>query len=139
MDCRRNFSGLAVSKFLTTFTPVLNLPFFIARRSFSRQHGSFSSFIIRLAIGATAISVAVMVLAVAFIQGFKYEIREKIFSFWGHVVITNYSENASEFNLTEPIRYDPYLVRQMSEMVHVRQVSPFIVRPAILIGRREPS
>lgn len=115
-----------------TFTPILNLPFFIAIRSFSRQRGGFSSFIVRLAIAATAVSVAVMVLAVAFIQGFKYEIREKIFSFWGHVVVTNYSENASDFNLTEPIHYDSNLVRQISALPYVLQANPFVVRPAIL-------
>ena len=55
---------------------LVNLSFFIARRYLLRQKGSFSSFIIRLAIVATALSVAVMVLAVAFITGFKFEIRE---------------------------------------------------------------
>jgi lipoprotein-releasing system permease protein len=110
----------------------LNLPFFIARRGLTRQQGGFSSFIIKLAIVATALSVAVMVLAIAFIQGFKYEVREKIFSFWGHVVITNYSQDAADFNLAEAIRYDPHLVEQVKRLSHVEQVIPFIVRPAIL-------
>ncbi|RYZ34386.1 MAG: ABC transporter permease, partial [Sphingobacteriales bacterium] len=64
----------------------MNLAFLIARRNLLRQKGTFSSFIIRLAIGATGLSVAVMVVSIAFITGFKYEIREKLFSFWGHVL-----------------------------------------------------
>ena len=110
----------------------MNLPFFIAQRGFTRRKGGFSSFIIRLAIAATALSVAVMVLAIAFIQGFKYEIRDKIFSFWGHVVVTNFSQNASDLILSEPIRYDDNLVKQITALPHVKQATPFIVRPAIL-------
>lgn len=73
-----------------------------------------------------------MVLSVAFIQGFKYEIRGKIFSFWGHVVVTDYSENAVDFNLTDAIRYDANLMRQINALPHVQQAQPFIIRPAIL-------
>jgi len=73
-----------------------------------------------------------MVLAVAFIQGFKYEIREKLFSFWGHVIVTNYSQDAADFNLTVPIRYDSNLVTQIRQLPYVKQVIPFIVRPGII-------
>lgn len=73
-----------------------------------------------------------MVMAVAIIQGFKYEIREKLFSFWGHVIVTNYSQDASDFSVFAPIRYDSNLVHQIKVLPHVAQVVPFIVRPAIL-------
>lgn len=82
--------------------------------------------------GATALSVAVMVLAMAIINGFKYEIREKLFSFWGHIIVTNYSQDASDFNVIEPIRYDAHLVQQMTALPQVAQLTPFIVRPGIL-------
>jgi lipoprotein-releasing system permease protein len=110
----------------------MQLSFFIARRYLLRQKGSFSSFIIRLAIIATSLSVAVMVLAVAFITGFKYEIRQKLFSFWGHVHIAPYSVNASNLIAPEPIQYDPNLVRGLSAIPHVVQVAPYAVRPGIL-------
>jgi lipoprotein-releasing system permease protein len=110
----------------------LNLPFFIARRYLLKQKGTFSSFIIRLAIFATALSVAVMVVAMAFITGFKYEIREKLFSFWGHVHITEFSPNASNLIVTNPIREDGQLIREVSALPHVTQVVPYALRPAIL-------
>lgn len=111
---------------------VLNLPFFIARRYFIRQKGGFSAFIIRLSIIATALSVAVMILAVAFMNGFKYEVRQKLFSFWGHVLITNYSVNASSLITTEPVRYDTDLVHRLQGIKQVKQIAPFIVRAGIL-------
>jgi len=110
----------------------LNLPYFIARRYLLKQKGTFSSFIIRLAIIATAISVAVMVLAVAFITGFKYEVREKLFSFWGHVHINEYNPNPSNLVSPEPIRIDEALLKNVAALPHVKQVIPYALRPAIL-------
>ena len=117
---------------LSIFGALVNLSFFIARRNLLRQKGSFSSFIIRLAVLATGMSVAVMVLAIAFITGFKFEIREKLFSFWGHVHITNYNPNASNLLSAEPIRWDTDLVDRVKTLQHVKRVAPYAVRPAIL-------
>lgn len=67
----------------------MNLSFFIASRiAFSRKN-SFSSIIIRIAIAAVALSVAVMIIASAMISGFKSEISKKIFGFWGHIHISS--------------------------------------------------
>ena len=52
---------------------------------------SFSRLIIRIAIVAIALSVAVMIVATALIRGFKNEISSKIFDFWGHIHITHTS------------------------------------------------
>lgn len=53
----------------------------------SRQ--SFSGLIIRIAVTAVALSLAVMIVATAVISGFKEQIGEKIFGFWGHIHITS--------------------------------------------------
>ncbi len=73
-----------------------------------------------------------MILAMAFISGFKSEIREKLFSFWGHVIITPFDVNAGDIITPIPIRYDPLLVHHMAQMPEVKQVSPWAARPAIL-------
>lgn len=67
----------------------MNLPFFIARRVAGAGQKSFSRLIIRIAIVAVALSVAVMIVASAFIAGFKHEISRKIFEFWGHIHISD--------------------------------------------------
>ena len=67
----------------------LNLPFFIARRIATSGGKNFSRIIIRIAIVAVALSVAVMIAATALIAGFKYEISRKIFEFWGHIHISD--------------------------------------------------
>ncbi len=50
---------------------------------------SFSRVIIRIAVVAVALSVAVMILTTALIRGFKHQISDKIFGFWGHIHITS--------------------------------------------------
>jgi lipoprotein-releasing system permease protein len=110
----------------------VNLPFFIARRVVVQQKGTFSSFIIRLAVIATALSVATMILAVAIIAGFKYEIREKLFSFWGHIHITPYNPNLGTIITPTPIQKSPVLEQQVKAVDGVQKIEPFAIRPVIL-------
>ncbi len=66
-----------------------NLPFFLARRIAFAGGQNFSRLIIRIAVIAVALSVAVMIAASALISGFKTEISRKIFEFWGHIHISD--------------------------------------------------
>lgn len=80
---------------LSTFTAStcvpLNLPFFIASRIAFSGGKSFSRVVIRIAIAAVSLSVAVMIASTALIAGFKSEISRKIFEFWGHLHISDVS------------------------------------------------
>lgn len=67
----------------------MNLPFFIARRIAFDSGKNFSRLIIRIAVIAVALSVAVMIAATGLIAGFKSEISKKIFEFWGHIHISD--------------------------------------------------
>lgn len=71
----------------------MNFPYFIARKVATNQSDdgkyAFSRLIIRIAIIAVALSVAVMVITTSILRGFKNEISEKIFGFFGHIHITD--------------------------------------------------
>ncbi|MGN6569694.1 MAG: ABC transporter permease [Flavipsychrobacter sp.] len=110
----------------------MNLPFFIARRCLSRHKGTFSAFIIRLAIISTALSVAVMIVAMAFINGFQYTIRAKMYSFLGHVHVESYDKNHSQYIDLKPIKLDAPLMKRIAAIPHVRQVAAFASRPTII-------
>ena len=73
----------------------MNLEYFIARKVANSGKHSFSRLIIRIAVIAVAMSVAVMICATALISGFKKEISSKIFGFWGHIHITDSNINRS--------------------------------------------
>lgn len=114
----------------------MNLSFFIARRYLVKQKGTFSSFIIKLAIVATALSVAVMILAMAVVTGFNYAISDKLFSFMGHVQVIPYNETrSSSLTFSDPVYLDPALVAGIRKVPHVVAVSPFAVRPVIIQAR----
>jgi lipoprotein-releasing system permease protein len=67
----------------------LNFPFYIAHRVSASGQKSFARLIIRIAIAAVALSIAVMIVASSLIKGFKSEISNKMFGFWGHIHIAS--------------------------------------------------
>ena len=110
----------------------MNLSFFIAKRYLAKQKGAFSSFIIKLAILATALSVAVMIIAMAVVNGFNYAVREKLFSFMGHVHVVLFDASRSNSLTPQPIYYDKEIVDSIKPLPHVVQVAPFVQRPVIV-------
>ncbi len=71
----------------------MNLPLFLARGVAKSGTRSVSRTIIIIAIAAVTISVATMVVASALVSGFKTQISDKIFGFWGQIHITDSSAN----------------------------------------------
>lgn len=67
----------------------MNLEYFLARKVAASGQKSFSRLIIRIAIVSIALSITVMIVSTALIRGFKTEISNKIFGFWGHIHIMN--------------------------------------------------
>jgi lipoprotein-releasing system permease protein len=73
----------------------MNFPFFIAKRVAASGQKSFARLIIRIAIAAVALSIAVMIIATSLIKGFKSEISAKMFGFWGHIHITSVQQTTT--------------------------------------------
>jgi len=112
----------------------LNFSRFIARRlAFNSQH-SFSRFIIRLAIAATAISVMAMILTIAFAIGFKYAIAEKMFGFSGHIRVTHYESEKTDSVAGNPVLANDTVLTMLKNDPAVDYVSAFATKDAILKG-----
>lgn len=73
----------------------MNLPLFIAKRITFNSKRTFSKLIVRIAILGIMLGLAVMILAVAIVKGFKSEIREKVRGFSGDIQIAKLDLNAS--------------------------------------------
>lgn len=99
----------------------MNFPLFIARRIAFSGGKNFSRLIIRIAIVAVSLSVAVMIAAMSLIAGFKYEISRKIFEFWGHIHISDTAYSLSFEPQPIALRQDFYpsldTVRHISSTV----------------------
>ena len=76
----------------------MNFEFFIAKRIISAKSykSSVSAPIIKIGIAAIAISMIVMLIAVAVNIGLQHKIREKAVAFNGHITISNFDSNASQ-------------------------------------------
>lgn len=83
----------------------MNISFFISKRLAASGQRTLSRFIIRIAVVSVAISISVMLVSTALITGFKNQISEKIFGFWGHIHITDIDIGES-FLEAFPIRKD---------------------------------
>jgi lipoprotein-releasing system permease protein len=71
----------------------MKFEYFIAKRIAFSKFPSFAKWIIRIATTAIALSLAIMIITTAIITGFKNQITEKIFGFWGHIHITDTNIN----------------------------------------------
>jgi lipoprotein-releasing system permease protein len=110
----------------------MNISAFIARRIAFNQQRSFSRFIIRLSVGATVISVMVMILTLAFASGFQKTISQKVFSFWGHIRIQSFESARISIAEETPIKRSDSVTRLKQINPAIRQVQAFATKNAIL-------
>jgi len=73
----------------------LQLSYFISKRLSQSKQTSFSKLIVRIATLAVAISVTVMLLAIAISRGYKEQVSQKLSNFQSHIIINNLDQNQS--------------------------------------------
>jgi lipoprotein-releasing system permease protein len=110
----------------------LNVAAFIARRiAFNRQR-TFSRFILRLAISATIISVAAMILTLAFTRGFQDAISQKVFNLWGHIRVQRISGNDAPLTEELPIERNDTVLRALHANPDIRTIQAFATKNAVI-------
>lgn len=110
----------------------MNLPLFLARRMYSGEEGEkkASRPAVLIATIGIAIGLAVMIVSVAIIVGFKQEIRNKIAGFAGHVQLTNlYFSNSYE---SHPIVVDDNLLDAINQHNQVSHSQRFATKVGMI-------
>lgn len=77
-----------------------------------------------------ALGLAVMIIALGIVTGFKQEVRNKVIGFGSHIQITSFNNN-STYQM-EPVSFSASLVDSIKAVTGVRHTQFFATKPAIL-------
>lgn len=113
----------------------MNTEFFIARRILSGRKNSFSRPIVRIAIISIALSIAVMIIAVAMVTGFQKEIREKVIGFGAHIQISNFDSNNSYES--SPVNIGQPFYPSLADEPGIRHIQVYAIKAGIIKTREE--
>ncbi|WEK21772.1 MAG: ABC transporter permease [Candidatus Pedobacter colombiensis] len=113
----------------------MNTEYFIAGRIAIKSERTFSKLIVRIAIAGVMLSLAVMMLSVAIIKGFKTEIQEKVRGYIGDVRIFKYSLNNSFEQL--PFVPNKETIEKLKNNPEVDFYQSYATKPAIISANNE--
>lgn len=110
----------------------MNLELFIAKKiHFSKEDDrQVTPPAVRIAMIGIALGLAVMILSVAIVIGFKKEVRNKVIGFGAHIQITNFDNNSSYE--THPVAVSDSLYQALSALPGITHVEAFATKPGIL-------
>ena len=110
----------------------MNLPFFLAKRIYTNNADKkrVDMPAIRIAIAGVAVGLAVMLVSVSVVFGFKHTIRNKVVGFGSHIQVANFMTlQASE---QYPIQMGDSMLKVLRAIPGVKHVQRFAVKQGIL-------
>ncbi len=110
----------------------MNTELFIAKRIFSDKtvKKGISQPIVSIAVFGIALGLAVMILSVAIVTGFKSEISNKVIGFGSHIQIVNYDTNIS-FE-TAPIFKNQPFYTDIENLKGIKSLQEFAIKAGII-------
>jgi lipoprotein-releasing system permease protein len=115
----------------------LNLEFFIAKRLVSGKEskGYVSRSIVRIATIGISLGLAVMIISVAVVTGFKKQISDKVIGFGGHIQIEYFDSNTSYE--TNPISKHQKFLPALKLLPDVNHVQVFGIKAGIIKSKED--
>jgi len=110
----------------------LGLSYHIAKRIAFNKQQSFSRFIIRLSVVATAVSITAMIITLAFVNGFQEKVADKIFGFWGHIRVQKYEAGKSLVSEELPLIRNKEVEKNISTTPSIISYNSFATKSAVL-------
>ncbi|MDJ1504578.1 ABC transporter permease [Xanthocytophaga agilis] len=102
----------------------MNIAAFISARIRHTEGQSFSATVAKIGVASVALGLAVMIISFAILGGFKREIYQKIFSFGGHLQVSEFSMNRSYEEPPITINTDLYKnYKNIPEVAHIQGVT----------------
>ena len=110
----------------------MNFPLFIAKRLFKEQSDrkKVSRPAIRIAMAGVAIGLAVMIVSVCVVLGFKHSIRNKIIGFGSQIQVANFM--TLQTSESYPIQMGDSMLHLLKNVPGVKHVQRFAMKQGIL-------
>ena len=117
----------------------MNFSLFIAKRiSFSKdKNKELSNSVLKIAISVVAVGMAVMLITISVVTGFKKEIYRKIIGFQAHITIKN--RDINETFETEPISKDQIFYPGITSTPGINHIQIYATKPGIIKAETEVS
>ena len=109
-----------------------NLSFYIARRIYKSSDGTkrISLPAIKIAILGMTVGIAVMIVSISIVLGFKHTIRDKVIGFGGHAVVKAHGSVLDDEQI--PVCASDSLLKALRQAPDVRHLQPFSCTQGIL-------
>ena len=101
----------------------LNLSYFISQRIRAAEAGSFSAIIHKVAVASIAVGLAAAIVSFMIMQGFQGNVKEKIYSFSNHLLITKFTMNNAVAE--QPFAYKVELYKHPEKFPFVKHVQEY--------------
>ncbi len=110
----------------------MNLPLFIAKRIYSDNDAQqkVSKPAIRIATAGVAVGLAVMIVSVCIVLGFKHTIRDKVIGFGSHITVANFM--TIHGNGQRPIAINDSMTKVLRSVNGMRHVQRYALKQGIL-------
>lgn len=110
----------------------MNLPLFIAKRIYGSRDArkKVSRPAIAIAVAGIAIGLAVMMVSIAVVLGFKHSVQNKVIGFGSHIQVTNFMTQMSAG--IYPIQMDDSMMTVIRKIPGVRHAERFAYKQGIL-------
>lgn len=110
----------------------MNVPYFLARRIYADNdnHKKVSRPAVRIAIIGVAVGLAVMIVSVCVVLGFKHAIRDKVVGFGSHIQVAEFS--MLQQGTDSPIEVDDSVMNVLQHIEGVKHVQRFAMKQGIL-------
>lgn len=95
-----------------------------------QQNRVISAPVVKIATGSIAVGMAVMILTISIVTGFKSEIKKRAIGFAGHIVVNAYTNNNSFEQ--EPVPLNADFVDKLEKNPEVEHIQPFATKNAII-------
>lgn len=110
----------------------MNVPYFLARRIYADNDNQkkVSRPAVRIAVIGVAVGLAVMIVSVCVVLGFKHAIRDKVVGFGSHIQVAEFS--MLQQGTDSPIEVDDSVINVLQHIEGVKHVQRFAMKQGIL-------